>query len=814
MKNTMKNLGMTVLALLAVVMIVMPGALAIPNTPPVIDSIGITPSNPSKYNDLVCSVSVTDAEGNLDYVHFAWYVNGVLTKENNKVLYGSASTASDVFAGTKQPNDYVVCEAKAYDFESAYDRETHAVRVGTVTTISVPQISYVDITPRHPNPQQDLTCSVFATDADDNLDHVTFEWFVNGRLIRSAAKYMEGSSDVASDTLDVSRTQQGDLVRCKTSVADAGSMVATAESVTVVMGAGTSTGGTGTTTPPVYNYGKPVAVLKIYDNTVDVEDVAHFSGHDSYAPSGHSVEEYMFDYGEGQVSSWQPDANGYHAYEDDGTYYVRLKVKDENGLESNWSPASIAYVGTGSGGSSSHISIDDMSIIKTAGSGYTRFECNVEVFDKSDDLDYVRFKWYLNDDLMSNDKATVSGGSDEATDEISLLTDDEDVIKCEAIAYDQKHNSATATRTTGGSAVGEGCKLVVTKFDYLTYIIQGKPAYVDAEVQNTGSAGSITMKLYVDGSLKDTYSSHANYNAKVAKKFEFALATGSHKIKLEVYMPCGAKDTKTAEITVFAADSTGFIPTERQESTDGVTQTSVKITPAALDIAINKGDVVTVYIESPAQTKFTISVDGIPENWASYPKEVDVKGAKTAFVYIVPKAVGNYNFAVKVSGAGKNYEQNIALYVAPENGAQNGASGLTGLISGLEGNWVIGLAIVVILAVLTALYFVAGRMKRGKKYEDHVYGERKTPYYGPYQPQTPQRMMKGSVAPTVQVRPPAQVQKPAQKPQQPVTVSRPVPAINAQFRMPHFQANPGRWLSGRYSDGAGYPKYGSDFVKR
>ncbi|MFH1237783.1 MAG: PKD domain-containing protein, partial [Candidatus Aenigmatarchaeota archaeon] len=755
MKNAMKNLGLTVLALLAVVMIVMPGALAVPNTPPVIDSIFITPENPSKYNDLVCSVGVSDAEGNLDYVHFAWYLNGVLTKENNKVLYGSSSTASDVFAGSKEANDYVVCEAKAYDFESAYDRETHAVRVGTVNTISVPQISYVDITPRHPNPQQDLTCSVFATDADDNLDHVTFEWIVNGRMIRSAAKYMEGSSDVASDTLEVSRTQQGDMIRCKASVADASSMVATAESVTVVMGASTYPYNPTPTTPPVTpTYGKPVAVLKIYDNTVDVEDVVHFSGHDSYAPSGHYVDQYMFDYGDGQESSWQPDANGYHSYEEDGTYYVRLKVKDENGLESNWSPASIVYVGTGSGGGSSHISIDDMSIIKSAGSGYTRFECNVEVFDKSDDLDYVRFKWYLNDDLMSNDKVTLSGGSDEASDEISLLTDEEDVIKCEAIAYDQKHNSATATRTTGGSAVGEGCKLVVTKFDYLTYIMQSKNAYVDAEVQNTGSSGSITMKLYVDDSLKDTYSSHANYNAKVSKKFEFALATGSHKIKLDVYMPCGAKDTKTAEITVFAADSTGFIPKEKQESASDVTQTSVKITPAALDIAINKGDVVTVYIESPAQTKFTITVDGIPENWASYPAEVDVKGAKTAFVYIVPKAVGNYNFVVKVSGAGKNYEQNIALYAALESGAQNSASGLTGLISGLEGNWLIGAAFIAVLAVLAVLYFMAGRTK-GKKYEDHVYGERRTPYYGQYSAQAQPRMMKGSVGVPVNAAPQA-----------------------------------------------------------
>lgn len=374
MKKHINGLGnslcLMVLVLLAVAISLPANASALANAPPVIGSIDMAPESPSKYNDVLCTVSVSDADGNLDYVEFTWFVNGVMQRQTNKLVYGSSGQASDTLSGTKQPNDYIVCEAKAYDFEKAYDRATHAVRVGTVTTNSVPQISYVDVTPRHPNPQQDLTCSVFATDADDNLDHVIFEWLVNERIIRTSAKQVTGSSDVATDELDVSRTVQGDWMRCRANVYDASGTMSTKDTVSVVMGASPYP------TPDPYG-NKPVAILKVYDNTVNADDDVEFDGYSSYDSDG-SVVQYKFLYGDGQESGWLPEAYSYHSYDDDGTYYARLKVKDSQQIESDWSPSVAIRVGTGSGSGTNNPVIEDMSMFKYSGTDYVRFECRIE----------------------------------------------------------------------------------------------------------------------------------------------------------------------------------------------------------------------------------------------------------------------------------------------------------------------------------------------------------------------------------------------------------------------------------------------------
>jgi hypothetical protein len=228
---------------------------------------------------------------------------------------------------------------------------------------------------------------------------------------------------------------------------------------------------------------------------------------------------------------------------------------------------------------------------------------------------------------------------------------------------------------------------------------------------------------------------------------------------------------------------------------------SVVITPVSLDMEVDSGDTVSVQFYAPQQTKFSIEVEGLPDTWASYPREVEVEGSGTAFVYIVPKAVGNYDFTVKVTTANKTFEQAIMLYVAPGSQQKGAADGMTGLISGMGGNWLIGAAIVAALVLLVALYFFAGRLKK-KKYEDHVYGttaprnyERYPPYYAAQRP--PQRMMKGSIGSAEKAA--AKIEKAAikvapQVSQKSVDLNRLLPAEIV-----------------KYQDGTYYPKMGSDF---
>ncbi len=810
MKNLVKNLGFMFLALVAIVMISLPANVtAVANTPPVIDAIGITPDNPTKYQELTCSVSVSDVDGNLDYVEFSWYRNGQLLRQTNKLVYGSTSSAYDVFTSPKEANDYVVCEAKLYDFAGAYDRETHAVRVGNMVSNSAPSVSYVDITPRHPNPQQDLTCSVFATDADDNLGYVVIEWYRNDRLVKSAAKYIMGSSDTAYDTLRYGYASAGDLFKCRAKVYDAAGQSTVEDSMPVVISGYSG----GSVNPPVYppstpSYTqRPVAVLFVNDRYPEEDENIQFSGYGSYDPDGGSITQYLFDFGDGSQSAWQPASTpfAYHAYSQDGIYYARLMVKDDEQNESLWSTAVVVYVGNGNDGNDDdeRPQIDDISITKEAVNNYVKFTCDVEAYDHDGDLSYVRFKWYYNDELMFTYKHDLEGDSDEASTDVDILADAEDTIKCEVTVYDEGHNYATASRSTSGEATqGTGCSILFGRFDYNTYMIEGSTGWVESEIENTGGqSGTLYFKLYVDKVFKDQYSVHLSAGDSAVKRFEFPLSVGAHKATVEAYLSCSGKLNKTAEITIFPATSGVFIPTGGSGGSGGtgaVTgETTVKISPASIDTEVNTGKTVAIDIYSPNQAKFAISVEGLPEGWANYPNEIEMKGSQTVYAYIVPKSVGNYNFKVKVTTGSKTFEQPVKLYVAPAGAKSNNQNGLTGMISALEGNWLVGAALAAILAVLVALYFFAGRYKK-KTYEDHVYGTPYKTYHKPFAYYDAQntRMMKGSTG-----------------------VGGTANAINVNTGATAAKETDagiiGRMLPAeivKYHDGTYYPKFGRDFL--
>jgi len=801
MKNLVKNLGFMFLALVAIVMISLPAnAAAVINTPPVIDAIGITPESPTKYQELTCSVSVSDTDGNLDYVEFNWYRNGQLLRQTNKLVYGSTSSAYDVFTSPKEANDYVVCEAKAYDFEGAYDRETHAVRVGNMVSNSAPSVSYVDITPRHPNPQQDLTCSVFATDADDNLGYVVIEWYRNDRLIRSVSKTLEGSSDTSYDTLRYGYASAGDLFKCKVKVYDAAGQSAVEDSMPVVISGSTQSTTTSSTvylaTYTPYSQ-RPVAALFVNDRYPDEDENMQFSGYSSYDPDGGSITQYLFDFGDGSQSAWQPASTpfAYHAYSNDGIYYARLMVKDDEQQESLWSTAVVVYVGNGNNGNNDDEKpqIDDIGITKEAGNNYVRFTCKVEAFDHNGDLSYVRFKWYQNDELTFTYKQDLTGDSDDASTDIDILANAEDTIKCEVTVYDEEHNYVTSSRSTSGEATqGTGCSIIFDRFDYNTYMMEGNNGWVESEIENTGGlSGTLYFKLYVDKVFKDQYSVHLSAGDSAVKRFEFPLSVGAHKATVEVYLSCSGKLNKTAEITIFPATSSVFVPTGGSGGSGTVTpatgETTVNITPASIDIELNTGKTVAIDIYSPNQAKFTIAVDGLPDGWANYPNEIEMKGTQTVYAYIVPKSLGNYEFKVKVMTGSKTFEQTIKLYVAP-SAQSNNQNGLTGMINALEGNWLIGAALIAILAVLVALYFFAGRFKK-KTYEEHVYGTPYETYHKPFAYYDAQntRMMKGSVGNMAAVEENARAAD--------ATIARMLPAEIL-----------------KYHDGTSYPKIGKDFT--
>ncbi|MCD6591179.1 MAG: PKD domain-containing protein [Candidatus Aenigmarchaeota archaeon] len=343
MKGVALNFRMILFIVFIVLLALSSAGNSTDNLTPSIESVWITPESPTKYNDLTCSVEVSDQDGNLNYVQFTWFVNGQMKRQVNKLVYGSFDRAEDVLSSWfTEAGDVVECEAKVYDFEHAYDFETHAVHVGHLPANSVPAVTYVEITPRHPNPQQDLTCSVLATDTDDNLDNIVFIWYRNGYVIRTSTKKIYGSSDTSSDVLDSSYTHSGDWIKCKVMVYDTMSALATCESLPVMISEYIPF------FPPYHGNLMPHAVVSADDTDVSVGEYIRFSGEKSYDPDGYIVQ-YIFDFGDGSKSAWLPSNTPYiyHAYSTPGTYYVRVKVRDSYGVESYWSSPIAVHASSG-----------------------------------------------------------------------------------------------------------------------------------------------------------------------------------------------------------------------------------------------------------------------------------------------------------------------------------------------------------------------------------------------------------------------------------------------------------------------------------
>jgi hypothetical protein len=80
----------------------------------------------------------------------------------------------------------------------------------------------------------------------------------------------------------------------------------------------------------------PEAILGVSDFDPHVGDPVSFDGSQSSYGMG-SLEAYFFDFGDGSSSGWMDSSGTTHVYSGDGSYDARLKVRADNGKESDWS---------------------------------------------------------------------------------------------------------------------------------------------------------------------------------------------------------------------------------------------------------------------------------------------------------------------------------------------------------------------------------------------------------------------------------------------------------------------------------------------
>lgn len=83
----------------------------------------------------------------------------------------------------------------------------------------------------------------------------------------------------------------------------------------------------------------PQAVLGVSDLNPDVDEFVLFDGCQSTYPF--NLEGYLFDFGDGESTGWISSSTAYHSYSAEGSYDARLKVRADNGKESDWASVTI-----------------------------------------------------------------------------------------------------------------------------------------------------------------------------------------------------------------------------------------------------------------------------------------------------------------------------------------------------------------------------------------------------------------------------------------------------------------------------------------
>ena len=80
----------------------------------------------------------------------------------------------------------------------------------------------------------------------------------------------------------------------------------------------------------------PEPDIEVTDKDLGISEDITISGAESMYVNG-NITHYFYDLGDGNTTGWVTDSSISHSYSEEGTYFIRLKVRGENGVESEWS---------------------------------------------------------------------------------------------------------------------------------------------------------------------------------------------------------------------------------------------------------------------------------------------------------------------------------------------------------------------------------------------------------------------------------------------------------------------------------------------
>jgi hypothetical protein len=178
-------------------------SVEVENSPPYMDFVVLSPSNPTMNDDLFCYANATDIDTadtvTLDY---QWMVNGVPIVNSTDTIPASSGAISYL--------DEVTCNVTPSDTVDNGESMSYTVQIEN----SVPQITSIELSPDPIYTDTMLTAIVETNDSDGHIVNLNYSWYVDGVLVKYGVyNNLEGElyfdknqsiyvSVLASDNLD------------------------------------------------------------------------------------------------------------------------------------------------------------------------------------------------------------------------------------------------------------------------------------------------------------------------------------------------------------------------------------------------------------------------------------------------------------------------------------------------------------------------------------------------------------------------------------------------------------------------------------
>ncbi|MFQ5648115.1 MAG: hypothetical protein ACE5FW_02665, partial [Candidatus Aenigmatarchaeota archaeon] len=227
--------------------------------------------------------------------------------------------------------------------------------------------------------------------------------------------------------------------------------------------------------------------------------------------------------------------------------------------------------------------------------------------------------------------------------------------------------------TTKWATVGECtvCGVEIESLDFEDRILDAREGKATLVIENTGyKREEVNLMVYIDGKRDSSTEFWLDSGEEKTKTVYYSADSGTHNLEFRARAGCGWSDSRHVELEVYKMVRMSLIEPEPQPE---YLETGVGFSPDSLDMVLGKSGVVRVSIQTSEPQVFTLDVKGVPEDWASYTREMRVDRTRTAYVYLTPKEMGSYTLELEAMALdeGEEFSSQVELYVAEPQGAED-----------------------------------------------------------------------------------------------------------------------------------------------